>query len=67
VSPPACAPVGISIWAPTPTASPSPGGDSAVADEVSASDSTSLATAPSGLVAMVAEEFDSDDDFFLGG
>ncbi len=59
VSPPACAPVAASA----PAASPSPGGYSAIADEVPALGSTGLATAPSGHVATVAEEFDSDNNF----
>ncbi len=63
MSPPACAPVA----APAPVASPSPGGHPAVADEASALGSTGLATAPSGLVATVAGEFNSDDNFCWEG
>jgi hypothetical protein len=63
VSPPAHAPA----VAPAPAASPYPGGCSAVADEVSALGSTGLATASLGLIAMVAEEFDSDNDFCWEG
>ena len=63
MSPPAGAPAA----APAPAASPSPGGHSAVADEASALGSTGSATAPSGLVATVAEEFDSDNNFCWDG
>jgi hypothetical protein len=60
-------PAGAPAAAPAPAASPSQGGRSAVADEASTLGSTSLATAPSGLVARVTEEFDSDDGFCWDG
>jgi hypothetical protein len=63
VSPPAGAPAA----APTPAASPSPEGRSAVADEASTLGSTGSATALSGLIATVAEEFDSDNNFHWVG
>jgi hypothetical protein len=53
--------------APALAASPSPGGRSAVADEASESGSTGSAHAPSGLVATVAEEYDSDNTFCWDG
>jgi hypothetical protein len=63
VSPPAGSPA----KAPTPAASPTPGGHSAVANEASALGLVGSATAPSGLVAAVAEDFDSDDNFRWDG
>jgi hypothetical protein len=59
VSPPAVPPAVV----PAPAASSSPGGCSAVADEASTLGLTGSATAPSGLVATVAEEYDSDHNF----
>jgi hypothetical protein len=53
--------------APATAASPTPGGHSAVAHEALALGLSGLATAPFGLVATVAEEFDSDDDFLWDG
>jgi hypothetical protein len=50
-----------------PADSPSPGGHSAMADEASTWGSKGSATAPSGLVATVAEEYDSNDIFFWDG
>ncbi len=49
-------PAGPPAAAPAPAASPSPGGHSAMADEASTSSLMGLATAPSGLVATIAEE-----------
>ncbi len=63
VSPPAGSPAAASA----PAASPTPGGHSAVANEASSLGLAGLATAPSGLVLTVAEEFDSDDDFHWDG
>jgi hypothetical protein len=63
VSPPAGPPAA----APAHAASPSPGGHYAIADEASTSGSTGLATAPSCLVAEVAEEYDSDNNFRWDG
>jgi hypothetical protein len=63
VSPPAGPPAAV----PTPAASPSPGGHSAVADEAYTLGSMGPATAPSGLVATVAEEYDSGDNFCWDG
>jgi hypothetical protein len=56
VSPPA----GPLAAAPTPAASPFPGGCSEMADEASTLGLTGLATAPDGIVATVAEEFNSN-------
>jgi hypothetical protein len=58
VSPPAGPPAAV----PAPAASPSSGGRSAMADEESTSGLMGFATAPSGLVATVAEEYDSDNN-----
>ncbi len=63
VSPPAGPPAAV----PAPAASPSPGGHSAMADEASTSSLKGLATALSGLVATVAEEYDSDNIFCWDG
>ena len=63
VSPPAGSPAA----APAPAASPTPGGHSAVANEALALGLVGSATAPSGLVATVAEDFDSDDNFCWDG
>ncbi len=63
VSPPAGPPAA----APAPAASPSPGGHSAVADEASTSGLTGSATAPSGLVATVKEEYNSNNNFYWDG
>ncbi len=63
VSPPAGSPAAT----PTPAASPTPVGHSAVTNEASALGLVGLATAPSGLVATVAEDFDSDDNFRWDG
>ncbi len=60
VNPPAAGPPAA---APAPAASPSPGGRSAVANDLSALGSKGSANAPSGLVALVAEEYDSDDNY----
>jgi hypothetical protein len=60
VTPPIAGPP---VAVPAPAASPSPGGCSAAADEASALGSVGSANAPSGLVATVAEEYDSDDTF----
>jgi hypothetical protein len=60
-------PAGSPATAPAPAASPTPGGRSAVANEASALGLVGSATAPSGLVATIAEEFDSDDDFHWDG
>ncbi len=59
MSPPAGPPAAV----PAPAASPSPGGRSAMADEASTLSLKGSATAPSGLVATVAEEYDSYDNF----
>ncbi len=56
-------PAGSPTAAPAPVASPTPGGCSAVAYEALALGLAGSATAPSGLVATVAEEYYSDDDF----
>ncbi len=63
ISPPSGSPAA----APTLAASPTPGGRTAVADEASALGLAGSAAAPSGLVATVAEEFDSDDDLCWDG
>ncbi len=60
VTPPATGPPAAAL---APAASPSPGGHSTAADEASALGSTGSANAPSGLVATVAEEYDSDNTF----
>ncbi len=64
VSPPAAGPPAA---APAPAASPSPGGRSAVAYEAPASGLTGSANAPSGIVATVVEEYDSDNNFCWDG
>ncbi len=53
--------------APAPASSPSPGRHSAVADQAPVSGLTGSANASSGLVAMVAEEYDLDDNFRWDG
>jgi hypothetical protein len=63
VSPPAGPPAAV----PTPAAYPSPGGRSTMADEASTSSSKGLATAPFGLVATVAEEYNFEDNFCWDG
>jgi hypothetical protein len=60
VTPPAAGPPAA---VPAPATSPSPGGCSVAADEASASGSTGSANASSGLMATVAEEYDSEDTF----
>lgn len=57
---------------PSPSPSPSPGGRSAVTDEASASGLSGSNTTPSGLMAsvtkdLVAEEYESDDDYRWDG
>jgi hypothetical protein len=63
VSPPAGPPAA----APAPAASPPPGGHSAMADEASTLSSKGSATAPSGLVATVAEECKFNNNFHWDG
>jgi hypothetical protein len=53
--------------APALAASPSPWGGSAVANDASAFSFMGLANAPSGLVDLVAEEYDSDDHYRWDG
>jgi hypothetical protein len=60
-------PAGPPAVAPAPAASPLPGGHSTIADETSTLSLKGLATAPSGLVATVAEEYDSNDNFCWDG
>ncbi len=62
-----CPPAASPAMAPPPAASPTPGGRSAVAHEALALGLVGLATAPSGLVVTVAEEFDSNDNFCWDG
>jgi hypothetical protein len=47
----------------TPALGPSPGGPVASADDATTAGSTGSSTVPSGLMAAVAEDFDSDEDF----
>jgi hypothetical protein len=63
VSPPSGPPAAV----PAPAASPSPGGRFAMADEESTLSSKGLVTAPSGLVATVAEEYYSNGNFCWDG
>jgi hypothetical protein len=53
--------------APAPAASPTPGERSVVANEASVLGLVGSATAPSGLIATIAKEFDSDDNFCWDG
>jgi hypothetical protein len=55
------------VAVPTLAPSPSPGEHSAVTDAASTLGSLGLNTAPSGLIASVAEEYNSDDNFCWDG
>jgi hypothetical protein len=69
--PPSAAPSPAPAHAPTPTPSgpapsPSPGGWAASADNPMSGSSTGSASAPSGLMAAVEEDFDSDEESSVG-